>query len=544
MPRGMLYRYRTRIHSRSQETKMIRAERLRIVWVASVLFAACGARAKHKWSIFTRRSDRGTSGRGEVYVGWRRLGTDSDGRPSMSIAPGKRYAVRLNLQPITASTNYVDNAVESRPPECVFRPAVLDGREQAASPAALTANAGRPYLEIPLKTPAAYVPGDASAGDLDGDGEYELVVHMTGRGRDNAQGRPDRSADPPRLPAGRHAPLVHPPRPEYPRGGSLHAVPRVRPGRRRPRRGRLQNGGRHARWPGDVDRRQRRPTGSTWTGKSSRARSTSPSSPAAAAPPWPPSITSLRGDIGGWGGIGGNGGNDRSGNRVDRFLACVAYLDGRRPSLVMCRGVYGRSVLAAWDFRDGKLTSRWVFDTAAPGTGQDGKPTPTTRGMGGHSVSVATWTATDATRSSTTRWSWMTTAAACSRTGFRHGDALHVSRFDPDHPDPIVFGIHENEGSRWDARRRRPRRSTPGPGRPSGARRRPGRRHVPGRRHRSPSPRRRDVGRPERLANMPGRAARTCPAVGQLRHLVGRRSAPRNPGPHHHLEMGLGQNAA
>ncbi|MCU0874707.1 MAG: hypothetical protein MUE50_20440, partial [Pirellulaceae bacterium] len=33
----------------------------------------------------------------------------------------------------------------------------------------------------------------------------------------------------------------------------------------------------------------------------------------------------------------------------------------------------------------------------------------------------------------------------------RHGDALHVSRFDPDHPDPIVFGIHENEGSRRDA---------------------------------------------------------------------------------------------
>ena len=45
------------------------------------------------------------------------------------------------------------------------------------------------------------------------------------------------------------------------------------------------------------------------------------------------------------------------------YLACVAYLDGELPSVVMCRGYYGRSVLAAWDFRDGKLTSRWVFDS-------------------------------------------------------------------------------------------------------------------------------------------------------------------------------------
>jgi rhamnogalacturonan endolyase len=43
---------------------------------------------------------------------------------------------------------------------------------------------------------------------------------------------------------------------------------------------------------------------------------------------------------------------DGYGNRVDRFLACVAYLDGKRPSLVMCRGYYTRSVLAAWDWRD------------------------------------------------------------------------------------------------------------------------------------------------------------------------------------------------
>ncbi len=56
--------------------------------------------------------------------------------------------------------------------------------------------------------------------------------------------------------------------------------------------------------------------------------------------------------LNGWNGHGGNGGSDSTGNRVDRFLACVTYLDGVHPSVVMCRGYYGRSVLAAWDWRE------------------------------------------------------------------------------------------------------------------------------------------------------------------------------------------------
>jgi rhamnogalacturonan endolyase len=35
-------------------------------------------------------------------------------------------------------------------------------------------------------------------------------------------------------------------------------------------------------------------------------------------------------------------------------------------------------------------------------------------------------------------------------TGLRHGDAVHVGDFDPDHPGLEVFGPHENEGSVWD----------------------------------------------------------------------------------------------
>ena len=64
----------------------------------------------------------------------------------------------------------------------------------------------------------------------------------------------------------------------------------------------------------------------------------------------------------------------------------VAYLDGERPSVVMCRGVYGRIVMAAWDWRDGQLTSRWVFDSGISYPPyRDASPYS---GMGGHSVSV------------------------------------------------------------------------------------------------------------------------------------------------------------
>jgi len=54
---------------------------------------------------------------------------------------------------------------------------------------------------------------------------------------------------------------------------------------------------------------------------------------------------------------------DNYGNRVDRFLMAVAYLDGQRPSVVSCRGYYARTALAAYNFRNGKLELLWKFDT-------------------------------------------------------------------------------------------------------------------------------------------------------------------------------------
>jgi rhamnogalacturonan endolyase len=120
----------------------------------------------------------------------------------------------------------------------------------------------------------------------------------------------------------------------------------------------------------------------------------------------------------------------------------------------MCRGYYGRSVLAAWDFNragDNKLTSRWVFDTAKPGKGKDGKPNSDYAGMGAHWVCAAD---VDGDGRDEIVYHSMVVdddGQGLFTTGFRHGDALHVGPFVDGRPGLQVFGVHENEGSRWDA---------------------------------------------------------------------------------------------
>ena len=59
------------------------------------------------------------------------------------------------------------------------------------------------------------------------------------------------------------------------------------------------------------------------------------------------------------------------------------------PSVVMGRGVYARSVIEAWDYRNGKLTRRWHIDTSDSWTGKDGNPSSTYAGQGNHSFNVA-----------------------------------------------------------------------------------------------------------------------------------------------------------
>lgn len=68
-----------------------------------------------------------------------------------------------------------------------------------------------------------------------------------------------------------------------------------------------------------------------------------------------------RGQLKDWG--------DSYANRSERYLAAIAYLDGIHLSVVMCRGYYARTVLAAFDWDGKELKNRWTFDSNDPDAG-------------------------------------------------------------------------------------------------------------------------------------------------------------------------------
>ncbi|MNJ38655.1 Rhamnogalacturonan endolyase YesW precursor [compost metagenome] len=143
-----------------------------------------------------------------------------------------------------------------------------------------------------------------------------------------------------------------------------------------------------------------------------------------------------RGTVSDWG--------DSYGNRVDRFLAGVAYLDGQRPSFVMARGYYTRTVLVAYNWRDGKLTKLWTFDSNASGNSAYA-------GQGNHSLSVA-----DVDNDGKDEIIYGSAVIddngkGIYTTGLGHGDALHVSDLDPDRAGLEVFGVHESTSAAYGA---------------------------------------------------------------------------------------------
>jgi rhamnogalacturonan endolyase len=361
-------------------------------------------------------------GGGKVYVGWRMSGTDPD-----DIAFNVyRNSTRVNSQPITESTNLVDDNGSTGATYTVR--AVINGAEAEPSPPAKVWSQN--YLSIPLQTRDGYTPNDASVGDLDGDGEYEIVLHQTGRGRDNAQGG---TTDPPILEA-------------YKLDGTflwrINLAKNIREGAHytqfmvydlngdgkaevacKTADGTIDGKGKVI---GDPNADYRNSRGyildgpeflTIFDGKTGAELVTTDYIPP-------------RGNVTDWG--------DDYGNRVDRFLACIAYTDGQRPSLVMCRGYYTRTVLAAWNFRDGKLTHVWTFDSDDGTAGNRDY-----RGQGNHNLAVG-----DVDGDAKDEIVY----GACAidhngrglySTGLGHGDAMHLSDIDPDRPGLEVWAIHE-----------------------------------------------------------------------------------------------------
>lgn len=128
---------------------------------------------------------------------------------------------------------------------------------------------------------------------------------------------------------------------------------------------------------------------------------------------------------------------DGYGNRGERYLAGVAHLDGKHPSGIFARGYYARTAIAAWDWRGGKLTQRWLFDSAAPDLqayGGQGNHQLATADVDGDGRDEIVYGAMAIDDDGKPLWT----------TGLGHGDAMHVSDLDPTRPGMEKFGVLED----------------------------------------------------------------------------------------------------
>lgn len=428
-----------------------------IVFFAFFLFRFPAANAQRRMENLGRGLIAINKGEGRIYVGWRLLGNDPD-EIAFNIyrQTGNKAAIRLNHSPIVKSTDYTDETADLNQANTYFVKAILQDKEQAASNS-FTLPAGAParqYLSLPVQPPAggeimgsrySYTANDVGTGDLDGDGEYEIVLKWN----------PSNAKNPPQKGFTGNQILD-----AYKMDGTR--LWRIDLGKN------IRSGAAYTQFlvydldgdgkaevvcktaDGTIDG-----TGHVIGDSAKDYRVYNPSDPTYGkvtdGPEYLTVFSGLTGEalttkeyvpdrypVDGWGGIGGNGGNDNTVSRADRFTACVAYLDGKLPSVIMVRGWYGRSVLAAWDWRNGKLTQRWIFDS------KDSKNPYS--GMGNHNLSVADVDNDGKDEICIGAMTVDDDGKGLYTTGLRHGDAMHLSDLDPSMPGLEVFGIHENEG--------------------------------------------------------------------------------------------------
>ncbi|MEN3308008.1 MAG: rhamnogalacturonan endolyase [Micromonosporaceae bacterium] len=375
------------------------------------------------------------SGSGNL-VSWRLLGTEA-------LSTGfnvYRAGAKLNGTPITNSTNYLDSGAGVGASYTVR--AVVGGVEQADSEQALQFTNG--YLDLPLQVPAGgttpdgvaytYSANDASVGDLDGDGQLDFVVKWDpSNSKDNSQSgyTGDVFVDGYRLNgtrlwridlgrnirAGQHYTQfqVY----DYDGDGKAEIAMKTADGT-------VDGTGRVI---GSAGADFRNSAGYVLSGPEFLTMFNGQTGAAMSTVNYDPP----RGTVSDWG--------DSYGNRVDRFLAGTAYLDGQRPSVVMARGYYTRTVIAAWDFRNGSLTKRWTFDSrATAGAGGAGGPY---EAEGNHQLSIAdvdgdgrdeiVYGSMAVNDNGTPLWA----------NRLFHGDALHVV-VDPSRAGFLVFKPHEH----------------------------------------------------------------------------------------------------
>lgn len=404
-----------------------------------------------------------------VFISWRLLATDADGTTFNLLRDGETIA--RNLSGATCFTDSAGTPASTYSVQTLVGGAVAETSDEVRP-------WDKPYLSVPLIRPleqtmpdgstCSYTPNDCSAADVDGDGEYEIILKWDpSNAHDNSHSgytgevyidcyKPKgillwRVSLGKNIRAGAHYTqfMVY----DLDGDGRAELVCKTAPGAKDGKGDYVTEAATDPEIKGaDNEADYRHASGhvlsgpeylTVFSGKDGHAIHTIFYNPNRAfgvggAPEY----------IEGWG--------DTRGNRGERYLACVAFLGGpsQNPSVVMCRGYYTRSYLWAVDFDGKALKTRWLHASTSRSewtlTDGEGKVVAnatgleaTAFGQGNHSIAVAdvdgdgcdeiTYGSAAIDHDGTLLYS----------TGLGHGDAHHLSDLDPDRPGLELYDVHE-----------------------------------------------------------------------------------------------------
>jgi len=371
-----------------------------------------------------------------VFLSWRLLGND----PSGIAFNVYRDGVKITATPITNSTNYLDNT--STNGTYTIRP-VLNGIEgEASAPVTVWA---KNQLSVPIQMPPGgtlpdgrtytYTANDASVGDVDGDGIYEIILKWDPTiVNDNAGGYSGKQIlDCYRLDgtklwridlgininSGPHYNqfMVY----DFDGDGKAEIILKTADG--------TVDGVGTVIGNASVDYRNSAgwvQTGpeflTVFNGLTGAAMSTISYQPA-------------RDNVADWG--------DSYGNRQDRFVSAVAYLDGARPSLIVGRGYYNRLTRAAYNWRNGQLTMLWKFDSKDPAHPEYNSYS----GQGNHQMTIGDVDGDGKDEIINGSSAINDDGKPLWTYGMGHGDALHMTDMDLDRPGQEIWINLESPGS-------------------------------------------------------------------------------------------------
>lgn len=378
---------------------------------------------------------RGSNGN---YVGWRMMGYEYRREAPGSVSY-RLYRDGALVADVTDSTNYFDSGAAAGAAYSVSL--VIDGTEcpQSSPVTPWSQN----YVRIPLSSPGAYEANDVTPADLDGDGQYELVLKwQPANAKDNSQaGVTDNTllegleldgTSLWRIDLGRNirsgAHYTQLSVYDFDGDGRAEVAVKTAPGTRDGTGAYLTTGPAAS---DDDGADYRNGDGYVLSGPEyvTVFDGRTGAELATVSHPVP------RGNVGSWG--------DDYGNRLDRYNAGVAMVtDGGsasgRPSLIRQRGYYTRLTVSALHWRDGQLSTNWIFDS----NDASGR---SAAGQGNHSAMAADMDGDGAQEVNTGATTIGSDGTFRCTTGRGHGDAQHVGELVPGR-GISVFTVYEGGG--------------------------------------------------------------------------------------------------